>query len=148
MKRRQHGHCVARKVTRTYKSWNAMRERCSNSSASNYADYGGRGIVVCDRWSTFENFLADMGERPEGMTLDRKDTSGNYEPSNCRWATPTEQQRNRAFTSKLTYRGETKALVAWCEEFGISPALLRQRIGKGWSLRKCFETPIRAYTKK
>lgn len=82
--------------TKTYNSWQAMKARCYSKSHNKYEDYGGRGIIVCDRWITsFENFLEDMGERPEGMTLDRKDNSGNYEPLNCKWSTPTEQANNR-----------------------------------------------------
>ena len=73
-----------------------MRTRCTNSNFKDWGRYGGRGITVCDRWiHSFENFLADMGERPEGMTLDRKDVNGNYEPGNCQWATDVKQSRNR-----------------------------------------------------
>lgn len=81
--------------TPIYNSWNAMKQRCLNPNASKYRDYGARGITVCDRWLTFENFYADMGVRPEGKTLDRIDNDGNYEPGNCRWATPAQQSQNQ-----------------------------------------------------
>lgn len=79
----------------TYMSWISMRQRCTNKNASNFYLYGGRGISITENWNVFENFLRDMGERPEGTTLDRINVDGNYEPSNCRWATAKEQNNNR-----------------------------------------------------
>jgi hypothetical protein len=91
-----HGHTTGRRASREYKSWAAMKQRCQNSNHEHYPYYGGRGITVCQRWlGSFENFLEDMGPRPEGRTLDRVDPNGHYEPDNCRWATPQEQRANR-----------------------------------------------------
>lgn len=96
---REHGHRNSAEGvagTRTYRSWRMMLVRCYDPKHENYEYYGGRGIRVCDRWrSSFALFLEDMGERPEGKTLDRENGDGNYEPGNCRWATPTEQASNR-----------------------------------------------------
>lgn len=100
----KHGHSRAGRETRTHCTWRSMLTRCTNSNHEDFHLYGGRGILVCDRWRGehgFENFLADMGERPLGTSLDRIDTNGNYEPGNCRWATPAVQTRNQA---KLDYQ--------------------------------------------
>jgi hypothetical protein len=94
---RIHGHATStvNHRTRTYNSWQAMLSRCYNSEKDGYENYGGRGILVCDRWHNFSNFLEDMGERPERLTLDRINVNGHYEPSNCRWATWKEQANNK-----------------------------------------------------
>jgi hypothetical protein len=92
----KHGHGKRGYKTREYVTWQSMKLRCQNPNYTGYEYYGARGITVCDRWKdNFENFLADMGPRPRGMTLDRKDNDGNYEPGNCHWATHKEQMNNR-----------------------------------------------------
>ena len=92
----KHGHNKSNEeMSRTYCSWHSMKSRCSNPNATSYEYYGGIGITVCDRWDDFSSFLEDMGERPEGTSIDRIDPYGNYEPDNCRWATPTEQNNNK-----------------------------------------------------
>lgn len=92
----RHGHAKKGRWTLTYQTWRAMSQRCLYPKHNRYHRYGGRGITICDRWLVYENFLDDMGERPEGMTLDRIDPDGNYEPTNCRWATSAQQNANKS----------------------------------------------------
>ena len=114
--------------TPTYRIWIAMRSRCTNPNNAGFHKYGGRGIKVCARWQSFENFFADMGERPEGMTLEREDNDGNYEPTNCRWATPAEQSRNTRRNRMLTYAGETLCMADWAERRGVGWDTLYHRL--------------------
>lgn len=133
-----HGKCR----TTEYRSWNGMKNRCNNPNDKNYDRYGGRGIRVCDRWNrSFVSFLEDMGEKPEGTTLDRIDVNGNYEPSNCRWATPLEQSNNQRTNVKVTYKGKTMNISQWARELGIAEPTLRSRL-KVWSVDRAFEEPI------
>jgi hypothetical protein len=131
--------------TRTFASWKQMRARCCNPNYKAFADYGGRGITICERWlNSFENFLADMGERPAGMSIDRyPNNDGNYELSNCRWATQAQQQRNKSNNVLLTFQGETMCITDWAEKLGISKHSLRNRICRGWSADRALTTPAR-----
>jgi len=125
-----------------YRAWRTMISRCKNPNASAYKNYGGRGISVCQRWvESFENFLSDMGRRPSGLSIDRINNDGNYEPGNCRWATRTEQARNSRMAKPLTFRGETMCFSAWAERTGIHWLTLYKRIKRGWSVEKALVTP-------
>ena len=116
----KHGHASNKKgLSPTYRSWQSMKNRCCNPNDNKYPRYGGRGITLQESWNTFLNFLADMGERPEGTTLGRIDNEGNYEKQNCRWETIEQQASNKSTTALLTYRGETKTLAEWQRFSGI-----------------------------
>lgn len=107
-----------------------MISRCTNPKHPSYFRYGGRGIVVCDRWLKFENFLADMGERPDGLTLERKDNNLGYNPENCRWATKKEQSRNTSRTVFAEFCGERVPLIEIAERLGIKVATLHYRLAR------------------
>lgn len=116
-----------------YRIWTHIKSRCYNERVPEYKHYGGRGISMCDRWrESFENFLADMGERPTpGHSIDRRDVNGNYEPVNCRWATDIEQQNNRRNNRKITIAGETKNMAQWADENGLRRESVFKRVKRG-----------------
>lgn len=139
----RHGESKHSRPSPEYRVWNAMLDRCLNQYGDNYARYGGRGICVCKRWMKFENFLADMGRRPSlTHTIDRIDNDGGYKKSNCRWATRSEQQRNRRNTDRFTFRGQTLPLIVWAERIGIRVKTLRMRIRHGWSIERTLTEPL------
>lgn len=113
--------------TPTYSSWVNMMYRCNSDNATGYENYGGRGICVCDRWHDFSNFLKDMGERPSGMSIDRIDTNGNYEPSNCKWSTRSEQSKNcrKDKISSSIYKG-----VSFHKNTGLWEAYIKLNEGR------------------
>lgn len=125
----------------TYNSWRKLRERCNNPKDIGWPLYGGRGIRVCERWAKYENFLADMGERPEKRTIDRKDSDGDYEPLNCRWATAIEQANNMRTTKRFEMDGRSQTLPYWCREFDIATTAVRRRLDNGWALSDALKTP-------
>jgi hypothetical protein len=123
---KKHGHTTATTVSPTYSSWKGMLTRCYNKNLPYYRLYGGRGICVCKKWHEFKNFLKDMGVRPPGKySLDRIDNNGNYEPSNCRWATTVEQAQNTRRNKFLTYKGITVCKAEWARRLGIAHSTLR-----------------------
>ena len=143
----RHGHGKSGERSPEYQSWGSMLTRCQNARAPDYDRYGGRGIAVCERWLTFDNFLADMGPRPSPKhTLDRINNNGNYEPSNCRWATSKEQARNRRDNRILTLNSTTMCCADWANEIGMSKTILCYRLKHGWSIERSLTTPVRAYT--
>ncbi len=126
--------------SRAYLSWSDMIQRCTNPHNKRWADYGGRGIKVCDRWLSSAQFCLDMGERPLGMSLDRRDNDGNYEPSNCYWATREQQQNNRRTNRRITYQNETLTCTQWAARLGINESTLSHRIRRGWTTERALET--------
>lgn len=128
--------------TPAYNTWRKLIQRCQNPTDIAFRRYGGRGITVCDRWSDFENFLADMGQPPPGKTLDRKNNDGPYSPDNCRWATKTEQMRNMSTNRVLTrYDGTSHLLIEWAEITGKSSVVIFSRIKRGWSVDDALDIP-------
>lgn len=131
------------KKTRIYSVWCAMRERCNNPHNKRYDRYGARGIKVTDEWNSFENFYKwamDNGYK-EGLTIDRKNNDGMYEPLNCRWVTRKEQNRNYSRNHLITYNGETHCIAEWGELTGVNPATIRKRLINNKPLEEVF-SPI------
>ena len=127
--------------TRTYNSWHQMKQRSYTGTATSTKYYLDKGIVICESWLRFENFLADMGERPEKTSLDRIDGSKGYYKENCRWATIKQQQRNRKICIQVTIDGITKPRSEWAEVYQINNKLVKQRMRLGWNGEKAITTP-------
>jgi hypothetical protein len=122
--------------------WLGMKQRCSNPKATHYENYGGRGIIVCDEWKeSFAAFFKDMGPRPEGTSIDRIDGTGNYEPSNCRWATQAEQARNKKSNILIPCNGTTLCMEDWADIIGITSGSLKKRLNK-MSIGEALTKPI------
>jgi hypothetical protein len=143
-----HGHTRANKgkPTREYYTFKAMHDRCYNENNDSYPNYGGRGIEVCNRWQKcnngFKNFLQDMGPKPKGLTLERINTNGSYEPGNCKWATPKEQLNNTRLTIILEFNGLRLPLTSWAELLKVKEDTLRCRSIANWSDYRILATPI------
>lgn len=136
----KHGHAREGRLTRTYTAWCSLKARCYTKSVRSYPQYGGRGIKVCERWkSSFGAFLEDMGVMPEGyrISVDRIDGDGDYEPGNCRWATPRER-----VCKKITHGGITLTQKEWNEKLGFRPHTIGNRLREGWSMERALTTPV------
>lgn len=140
------GQFAAQKIRRhgmydsaIYKVWKAMKQRCTNPRSQRWASYGGRGIKLCAQWYAFEGFLADMGAAyRHGLSIDRIDVNGDYEPNNCKWATPIEQGAHIRRRATLTYRGQTKSISEWSRETGIPTYTLSLRRDRGYAPEQIF----------
>lgn len=128
--------------TGAWHSWRDMVKRCSSPKSMHYRHYGGRGITVCEAWKTFEGFHADMGDRPAGMSIERDDVDGNYEPGNCRWIPHKEQHYNKRNTIFVEVDGEQICLSVACRKLGLSYNRVRDRIKTlGWSVEDAISEP-------
>lgn len=131
-------------TTDTYKIWSGVVARCTKKNNQSYPQYGGRGIGVCDRWLNFENFYADMGPRPAGLSLDRIDNNGGYKKSNCRWATRSQQQNNMSSNKRIEYNGMSKTYAEWQRVSGVDAWNIRYRFKKGWSAKDSIFKKVRS----
>lgn len=148
--------CFRRDINSTHRGtgttehniWATMKARVLNPNHIGYERYGGRGITICDEWMVFENFLRDMGHRPPGMTLERINNDGPYSASNCKWATPTEQARNRTNNTFLEVDGVSRTIAEWGEVSGIRSSVICNRLFMGWNPKRCVTEPVNRHTRK
>lgn len=142
----EHGHARRHQRSPEYRSWVAMKSRCTNPKADAFPYYGGRGIRVCAEWcgpGGFARFLAAVGPRPPGTTLDREDTNGDYEPGNCRWATRSAQMRNTRRAIRVTLNGELVPLKTACTASGVPYRTAWLRLRAGWTPEDAATVPVR-----
>lgn len=129
-----------------HRVWTAMWTRCTNPNSIGYADYGGRGIMVCDRWKDFTAFYMDMGPRPTPQhSIDRRENDGNYEPGNCHWVTADVQARNKRNAVFIEYEGKPQRLVDLAHRFGLSSGHVYGRVRSGWTVEEALTTPVNTH---
>ena len=133
---KKHGASIVE--TKEYRAWMGLRKRCNNPNSLDYSQYGGRGITVCERWDSFENFLSDMGVAPNGHSIDRIDVNKGYSPENCRWADAKTQARNKTNSRFLSVNGMIKTLAEWAEISNTSRSNIHKRIVRGWSTEQAI----------
>lgn len=133
--------------TPEYHAWQAMNQRCSNPKNPEYKNYGARGITVCERWQSFDNFLADMGKRPSpDLSLERERNNDGYSSTNCKWATKAEQSNNRRAQHLVEFDGREQTVTRWENELGMKRGRLSNRLFAGWSIERAITTPINSRT--
>lgn len=143
-----HGHTSSGRESRAYSTWRGMLHRCENRNAVGYKHYGGRGITVCERWKKFDNFYADMGNPlTKQHSIDRIDNDGNYEPSNCRWATREEQSNNTSRSWCIQHDGYAMNRIEWANHLRMDIGTLRSRLRRGWTVKRALETATQKRSK-
>jgi len=140
-----HGNAKRKNHSPTYKAWANMRKRCNTPSCVQYKYYGGKGITICQTWDDFAVFLADMGQRPDGMTLDRIDTKKGYSKDNCRWANQTMQVRNRSNTRYVEALGQRMPIAEWAEKTGLTYYTILLRLRRGLTEHDAVTLPKRSW---
>ena len=126
-----------------YRIWRSMMDRCHLLTSQSYARYGGRGINVCERWKNFENFYADMGDKPHNKSLERLDVNGNYSPDNVVWADMKTQANNRRTNVILEHNGKRQTMQQWCDELGLKIGTVQARLNRGWSVDRALTQEVR-----
>ncbi|GEM_PF-1070197 len=142
----RHGHALRGDTSPEYHIWRSMWARCTNSNVPSYKNYGGRGITVAPRWENFENFLKDMGPRPDDTRLGRENIDKGYTPQNCRWVSLAESMNNRTDSKFVKHKGKERTLAQWSDVLGIKRSTLWHRLAKGWSVEEAFAPPTRTST--
>lgn|SRR3990172_6217616 len=133
-----HGYRPAGKASKTYAAWRNMRQRCVNPKHTGYKNYGHRGITVCPEWDSFEQFLTDLGEAPEGLMLERRDNDKGYSKDNCYWTTRHKQNRNKRDNRFITFAGVTLCSNDWAKTLGLNRDCLYSRLRRNWSVTRAF----------
>lgn len=134
--------------TRAYNIWRGIRQRCHNPECRDYPAYGARGITICQQWATFEGFLADMGEPPEGVSLDRRDNDKEYSKGNCRWATPLQQNNNMRSNRNILFDGEIHSISEWERFRGFKRTTVLARLKRGWNIDQALTVPGEEYHRR
>ena len=126
----------------TYKTWARMKERCMNPKNKNWANYGGRGILISNSWLNFSNFYKDMGKKPADKSIDRINNDGNYSKNNCKWSSPREQSNNSRMNHVLVYKGESLNVSEWARKLNINSSTLFSRLQRGWTIERILTQSV------